>query len=479
VWDDAGKALFLEGTVEDITESKHYQEQLEHIARHDAVTDLPNRLLLNDRLRQMMLQARRDGGVVAVALVDLDNFKLINDTLGHNIGDRLLKTVGQRMQSCLRETDTVARLGGDEFVLLLSGESRGEAMSQVTQRVLEAISRPWEVDGRELSVTCSIGVSVFPRDGRDVQTLLRNADTAMYKAKDLGRNNFQFYAPEMNAAIAYQLEMQHALRQAVERGDFLLHYQPVVNLASGRIVAIEALVRLRNPDGTLMPPASFIPLAEETGVIVRIGEWVVHQACAFTKSLQDRGLPPVRVGVNLSVRQFARTDLAQSIEQALAETGLAAEFLELELTESMTMREPEQFIATLEQLKELGVVLSIDDFGTGYSSLSYLKRFPVTILKIDQSFVQDLGRDADAAAIVKAIISLGHNLGLDVVAEGVETAAQMAFLLENGCDAMQGFLFSEPLPAEELVRLLEDESQACKRFPALSQQIATPGAAPS
>jgi diguanylate cyclase (GGDEF)-like protein/PAS domain S-box-containing protein len=469
VRDDAGNPLFIEGTVEDVTESRRYQEQLEHIARHDAVTDLPNRLLLNDRLRQMMLQARRTGGVVAVALVDLDNFKLINDTLGHNMGDRLLKTVGERMQSCLRESDTVARLGGDEFVLLLSGEGRGEAMSQVTQRVLQSVSQPWPVDGRELSVTCSIGVAVFPRDGRDVQMLLRNADTAMYKAKELGRNNFQFYAPEMNAAITHRLEMQHALRHAVERGDFVLQYQPTIALDSGRIVAMEALVRLKGPEDRLLSPSSFISLAEETGVIVPIGKWVLTQACTFNKSLHERGFGDLRVGINLSMRQFAHANLVQTIEQALHETGLPAQFLELELTESMAMQAPEQFISTLERLEELGVVLSIDDFGTGYSNLTYLKRFPVSMLKIDQSFVQDLGRDADAAAIVKAVISLGHNLGLKVVAEGVESGQQMLFLMENKCDAMQGFLYSHPLDEEDFAQLLKAESENQAKFAALRQ----------
>ena len=457
VYDDEGTLLFYEGTVEDVTETKLNQEKLEYLANHDAVTGLPNRLLMNDRLRQMMLRAQRNRSVVAVALIDLDHFKLINDTFGHNQGDQLLQTVARRMQACLRDTDTVARLGGDEFVLLLSGEGRGEALSQVTQRVLKAIALPWRIEQRELSVSCSIGVSVFPRDGRDVQTLLKNADTAMYKAKELGRNNFQFYSPDMNAAIAERLEMQNALHRAVEAERFVLHYQPKIDLATGRLTGMEALLRINDEKRGLLPPMNFIQIAEETGLIVRIGEWVLREACAFNKSLQQRGLPPLRVAINLSARQLMRNELLRSVEQALRDADLPAEFLELELTESMVMHDPEVVIAMLKQLEALGVQLSIDDFGTGYSSLSYLKRFPVRSLKIDQSFVRELGQDANAAAIVKAIISLGHSLDMQVIAEGVETAEQLAFLMENRCDAMQGFLFSRPLGAEAFIALLERE----------------------
>jgi diguanylate cyclase (GGDEF)-like protein/PAS domain S-box-containing protein len=457
VYDDEGTLLFYEGTVEDVTETKLNQEKLEYLANHDAVTGLPNRLLMNDRLRQMMLQAQRNHSVVAVALIDLDHFKLINDTFGHNQGDQLLQTVARRMQACLRDTDTVARLGGDEFVLLLSGEGRGEAMSQVTQRVLKAIALPWRIEQRELSVSCSIGVSVFPRDGRDVQTLLKNADTAMYKAKELGRNNFQFYSPDMNAAIAERLEMQNALHRAVEAERFVLHYQPKIDLATGRLTGMEALLRINDEMRGLLPPMNFIQIAEETGLIVRIGEWVLREACTFNKLLQQRGLPPLRVAINLSARQLMRNELLRSVEQALRDADLPAEFLELELTESMVMHDPEVVIAMLKQLDALGVQLSIDDFGTGYSSLSYLKRFPVRSLKIDQSFVRELGQDANAAAIVKAIISLGHSLDMQVIAEGVETGEQLAFLMENRCDAMQGFLFSRPLGAEAFIALLERE----------------------
>ena len=472
VQDEAGNLLFYEGTVEDVTETKLNQEKLEHLANHDPVTGLPNRLLMNDRLRQMMLSAQRSKSIVAVALVDLDHFKLINDTFGHNRGDQLLQTMSHRMLACVREADTVVRLGGDEFVLLLSGAGRGEAMSQVVQRVLQTIARPSQIEGRELSVSCSVGVSIFPRDGRDVQTLLKNADTAMYKAKELGRNNFQFYSPEMNTVITERLEMQSALRRAVEHKQFALLYQPKVDLVTGQIAGMEALLRVKGENGELSLPENFITLAEESGLIVQIGEWVMREACNFNKSLQERGLPPMRVAINLSARQLTRYDLVRAVEQALQHAELSAEYLELELTESMVMHDPEGVIATLAQLQALGIQLSIDDFGTGYSSLSYLKRFPVACLKIDQSFVRELGQDENAAAIVKAIISLGHSLDMKVIAEGVETEKQMSFFLENRCDAMQGFLFSRPLSAGEFALLVERESGGAGKFSLLRQLCA-------
>ena len=472
VQDEAGNLLFYEGTVEDVTETKLNQEKLEHLANHDPVTGLPNRLLMNDRLRQMMLSAQRSKSIVAVALVDLDHFKLINDTFGHNRGDQLLQTMSHRMLACVREADTVVRLGGDEFVLLLSGAGRGEAMSQVVQRVLQTIARPSQIEGRELSVSCSVGVSIFPRDGRDVQTLLKNADTAMYKAKELGRNNFQFYSPEMNTVITERLEMQSALRRAVEHKQFALLYQPKVDLVTGQIAGMEALLRVKGENGELSLPENFITLAEESGLIVQIGEWVMREACNFNKSLQERGLPPMRVAINLSARQLTRYDLVRAVEQALQHAELSAEYLELELTESMVMHDPEGVIATLAQLQALGIQLSIDDFGTGYSSLSYLKRFPVACLKIDQSFVRELGQDENAAAIVKAIVSLGHSLDMKVIAEGVETEKQMSFFLENRCDAMQGFLFSRPLSAGEFALLVERESGGAGKFSLLRQLCA-------
>lgn len=454
-----GTLLFYEGTVEDVTASKANRDKLEFLANHDPVTSLPNRLLMNDRLRQMMLSAQRSHNVVAVAVIDLDHFKLINDTLGHNRGDQLLQTMAQRMRACLREGDTVARLGGDEFVLLLPGEKRGEALSQAVQRVLQAIALPWTCEGRDLSVSCSIGVAVFPRDGRDVQTLLKNADTAMYKAKELGRNNIQHYSSEMNDAIIERLELQNTLRRAVEERKFTLLYQPKLDLVTGQISGMEALLRIRDPDtGKLLPPQNFIRLAEESGLIIAIGEWVLWEACAFNKLLQDQGLPVLPVAINLSARQLGQHDLPRTVQQALEDTGLPAECLELELTESMLMQDPDRVIGILEQLEVLGTQLTIDDFGTGYSSLSYLTRLPVNSLKIDRSFIHDLGRDDNASTIVKAVISLGHNLGLKVVAEGVETLQQINFLRDNACDSMQGFLFSMPLTSDQFMELLTVET---------------------
>ena len=448
----------IEGFIEDITKVKLNREKLEYLANHDPVTNLPNRLLFNDRLRRMMVNAGRSHSVVVVALIDLDNFKLINDTFGHNRGDELLQTVAQRMQSCLRESDTVARLGGDEFVLLLSGENRGEAVSLAVQRVLKAVARPWQFDTQELSVSCSIGVSIFPRDGRDVQTLLKNADAAMYKAKELGKNNYQFYSPEMNTAIAKRLELQNLLQRALEKGQFVLMYQPKIDLGTGKVAGMEALLRIAD-ESRLLLPQDFIKLAEETGMIVPIGEWVLRQACAFNKFLQDRKLPAMPVAINLSARQLVRYDLVSAVEQALHDTGLPAEYLELELTESMVMHNPEDVIKILERLETIGVLLGIDDFGTGYSSLSYLKRFPVNTLKIDRSFVHEVGQDADASAIARAVITLGHSLGLKVVAEGAETEQQIKFLQENHCDYVQGFFFSKPLLPDEFVAMLEEKER--------------------
>jgi len=472
--DEEDYPVVIEGFVEDVTKVRLNREKLEYLANHDPVTNLPNRLLLNDRLRRMMVNAQRSQSVVAVALVDLDNFKLINDTFGHNRGDQLLQTIAKRMQSCLRESDTVARLGGDEFVLLLSGENRGEALALAIQRVLKSVARPWQFEGHELGVSCSIGVSVFPRDGRDVQMLLRNADAAMYKAKELGKNNYQFYSPEMNTAIVQRLELQNMLQQALEKNQFVLFYQPKVDLTTGKISGMEALLRIAGDDNKLLQPQEFIKLAEETGLIVPIGEWVMRQACAFNKFLQDRNLPAMPVAINLSARQLVRYDLVGAVEQALNDTGLPAQYLELELTESMVMHNPEEVIKILERLEALGVQLGIDDFGTGYSSLSYLKRFPVNTLKIDRSFVHELGQDGDAAAIACAVINLGHSLGMKVIAEGVETEQQMKFLQEHRCDYMQGFLFSRPLPADGFVALLEQQCQ--ERRPAAASNARKPKA---
>ncbi len=452
---EQGEILHCEGTVVDVSATKRYEEELVHLANHDALTNLPNRIMLNDRLRQMLLLATRGNTVVAVAFVDLDNFKLVNDSLGHNVGDQLLMTMAERMQTCLRDTDTVARLGGDEFVLLLSGDRRGEAMGAVIRRVLTGICAPCSIDGHEFNVSASIGISVFPRDGRDVGTLLKNADTAMYRAKESGRNNFQFYTAEMNTAVNVRIETEASLRRALERNEFVLHYQPKVDLGTRRIVGSEALIRWQHPQRGLVGPLNFIGISEETGLIVPIGEWVLNTACAYNQSLQDAGLPPLRIAVNLSARQFRGHNITGTVRRALAHSGMLPKWLELELTESVVMHDAGNLISTLEDLASIGCKLSVDDFGTGYSSLSYLKRFPVANLKIDKSFVRDITTDADDAAIVKAIIVLGHSLELSVTAEGVENEGQLRFLAKNGCDEVQGNYFGEAMPGEDLQALLQ------------------------
>jgi diguanylate cyclase (GGDEF)-like protein/PAS domain S-box-containing protein len=459
VTDESGCVTYFEGTVVDVTETRRYEQELVRLASHDPLTDLPNRHVLNDRLRQMLLHAQRHNSVVAVAFVDLDNFKIVNDSLGHNIGDRLLMTMAKRMKSCLRESDTVARMGGDEFVLLLSGESRGEAMGSAVRRVLHAIAAPCQIEGHELTVSCSIGISMFPRDGRDVGTLLKAADTAMYRAKEAGRNNFQFYTADMNSAVTARLETEAELRRALERGEFLLHYQPKFDLPSGRIVGAEALVRWQHPRYGLVSPQHFITIAEETGLIVPIGEWVLRSACRFNQSLVAAGLGALRMAVNLSARQFHHEGLAVLVREVLDDTGLKPELLELELTESLVMHEAEHVTATLAALEALGIHLSIDDFGTGYSSLSYLKRFPVSNLKIDKSFVHDIARDPDDAAIVNAIVLLGHGLGLTVTAEGVENRAQLEFLAAHACDEVQGDFCGAPMTEEALRQVLATRPQ--------------------
>lgn len=451
-----GNATHFVGVLNDITEIKHYEEELERQANFDALTSLANRNVLKDRIRQAIASARRDGSFVTVGFMDLDNFKFINDSLGHSIGDELLKRVAERLVACLRDQDTIARYGGDEFAFVLVRQKDEKSIAALMERVLKTVDRPFTIDGHKFFVSCSIGLSFFPKDGRDVDTLLKNADAAMYRAKERGRNNFQFYTPAMNKRVTERLSLESRLRQALDDDEFELHYQPKVDMRSGQIVGAEALLRWYPADGTLIPPATFIPLAEETGLIVPIGEWVLYTACAHNKTLQEAGLAPLRMAVNISARQFSPKPLVTLVRQALDTCGLDASLLELELTESLVMQNPEDVIKVLLELKEMGLRLAIDDFGTGYSSLSYLQRFPVDHLKIDQSFVRDIGADPNDAIIARAIISLGHSLGMSVVAEGVSSAEQLSFLRENGCDEMQGYLFSRPVPIEEFTLLFKD-----------------------
>ncbi|MDE2358372.1 MAG: EAL domain-containing protein, partial [Betaproteobacteria bacterium] len=420
----------------------------------DELTGLPNRNLLRDRLEHGIAIARRNQTSMATVFIDLDRFKIVNESLGHAAGDRVLRMISQRLRLCAREDDTVARQSGDEFVVVLANQGSDADITQVLQRILAAVGEPTVVDGREFHISCSIGVSLFPQDGNDGATLLRNADVAMYRAKERGRNNYQFFAEEMNDRIQARLLLEEGLRRGLERGEFVVHYQPRLDVSSGAIVACEALVRWQHPERGLIYPGQFISFAEEQGLIVPLGEGVLRVACEQAKAWQDAGIPPIRVAVNVSAHQFKAHDLVASIVRILKETGLESRYLELELTESAIMENAEEGVAMLATLKELGVTLSIDDFGTGYSSMSYIKRFAIDCLKLDRSFVRGVPGNEDDVAIVLAILQLGHSLGLRLTAEGVETEEQLDFLRTRGCDEYQGYLYSRPLPADRMGALL-------------------------
>jgi diguanylate cyclase (GGDEF)-like protein/PAS domain S-box-containing protein len=452
VFDERGHVVCYEGTVEDVTERKIYQARIEQQANYDTLTGLANRSLLQDRLEHGIRSAATFGTRLAVVFVDLDRFKFINDGLGHHVGDELLRVMAERLRSTVREGDTVARLGGDEFVLLINGQRGPDAVALTLERMLSTISQPWTTPQGDFNVTCSMGVALYPDDGANADTLLKHADQAMYRAKERGRNNFQFFTAELNAIITERLDLENKLRRALERQQFTLHYQPRVDMRTRCITGAEALIRWHVSGEEVTPPSRFIPVAEEIGLIVPIGKWVLQTACAQNKAWQDAGLPPFVVSVNVSVRQFRQDNLVQTIAEVLRESGLEARYLEVELTESAVMHDADQFIAMLGQLNDLGVQIALDDFGTGYSSLSYLKRLPVDRLKVDRSFVQDIVSDVDDATIVKTIIALGHNLGLKVVAEGVETEQQLDFLRANHCDELQGYYFGRPMPAAEFMR---------------------------
>lgn len=440
----------------DITERKQAEERLNHLTNFDLLTNLPNRLLFRDRLGLAISRAPWHKRSVGVLLFDLDRFKVVNETLGQAMGDFLLKAVSKRLSATVREGDTVARLGDDMFGLILDDLAQPADSFRVSQKILDSLGKPFQLKGQEIFVSASIGIAIFPNDGDEIDLLMKHADTAMYRAKEQGGNNYQLYAPAMNQHATKRLALENNLRRALERGEFLLYYQPKVDLTTGRIVGMEALIRWKSPEAGMVSPAEFIPLAEETGLIVPMGEWILRTACAQNKAWQKQGLPPVRMGVNLSARQLQRQNLIGTIAHVLNETGLDPNYLELELTESLIMKSNESTMTELRELHLGGIEISIDDFGTGYSSLSYLKRLPINTLKIDKSFVQEVTTDPDDAAIVAAIITLAHTLKLKVVAEAVETVEQLDFLRGLKCDQMQGYLFSKPLPAEEITRLLAE-----------------------
>ena len=436
----------IEGTIVDITDRKYAQEEIEYQAYHDMLTGLPNRLLFRDRITVALAHARRSTRTVAVMFLDLDDFKNVNDSLGHTVGDRLLQEVALRLVGCIRAEDTVARMGGDEFTVLLSDVADSRGASTVARKILDSIAEPILIDGRELRATTSIGIAIFPGDGFDAETLLKNADRAMYRAKQFGRNNYQYSTPPPYDDRA---TVERRLSEAMQRNEMTLHYQPIVDIASGAVVGAEALIRWNDPQRGLLAPEVFIPLAEESDLIVEIGDWVLRTACAQMKQWHDAGHGQLRLAVNLSPKQFQQRDLAARIAQILQETGFPAVALELEITESTVMQNAEVSLSTMMMLKSMGVRISIDDFGTGYSSLSYLKRFPIDTLKIDQEFVRDLSGDTNDQAIITAVVSMARALKLRVIAEGVETEAQLGFLQREECAEMQGFLYSRPVAASD------------------------------
>ena len=438
------------------TERRRSEDRIQFMAHHDALTGLPNRTLLADRLERAILSAQRRGCDVTIILVDLDNFKLVNDSLGHLLGDELLRTVGNRIVGCVRAEDTVARLGGDEFVVILADLPKdSDGVTRVLQAIRASLSQPIGLGTRVVEITSSMGIASFPRDAPTVDALLANAEAAMYRAKDVGRDTFKFSMDALNAEMQERLAIQEDLRHAIARGELRLHFQPLVDLRSGKIFATESLVRWQHPVLGLIPPGLFIPIAEESGLIGAIGRWVLREACRQNKAWQEDGFEPLVVCVNVSALQFKEGTLLQDVSEALRDTGLSSEHLELELTESVIMQDLQQAIATMQALAHINIKLSIDDFGTGYSSLSALKRFPVTRLKIDRSFVDGLPDDNNDRAITSAVISMAHNLNLKVIAEGVETERQLGFLRESGCDEVQGFLISKPVAPNELELLIE------------------------
>ncbi|MCX7570546.1 EAL domain-containing protein [Tumebacillus sp. DT12] len=454
VHDENGEIIRFAALFSDMSKLKQDEARMHHQTYHDTLTGLPNRILFMDRLALAVADAERLDLKAAVMFLDIDRFKLINDTLGHDVGDRLLQEIAQRLTDTVRDRDTVCRLGGDEFTVIMENIADTEEAILMAQRILDTFMVPFCIADHEFFVTPSIGVALYPDDGIVIDTLAKNADTAMYRAKEHG-NNYQLYSPAMNSQALERLNLENDLRRALDRGEFVVHYQPQLHISTGQIIGMEALVRWNHHRRGLISPAEFIPLAEETGLIVQIGEWVLRTACLQCKKWLDSGYPGLRVAVNLSARQFQQKNIVEMVERILQETGLPGQMLELEITESVAMRHVEHAISILEQLKQLGVQISIDDFGTGYSSLSYLKKFPIQTLKIDKSFVHDISDSQDDGAIAASVIVMAHSLKLNVIAEGVETEEQLDFLRERDCDEFQGYLFSGPLTAEKFEEMLK------------------------
>lgn len=455
VRDNNGDVTNYVAVFSDITQVKHSQMQIDHMANHDPLTDLPNRTLLDDRLKQAIFRAARQSSEISILFIDLDRFKNVNDTLGHPIGDKLLQEVARRLQALLRHQDTVARLGGDEFIILIEELDRPELAESVASKVIDAMSNPFHIDEKELFIGASIGISIYPEDGMDASTLIKHADAAMYRAKDEGRNTYQFYTRELTEHAAERLRLESALRRAMERNEFAVYYQPKIDLATGRLIGAEALIRWIHPEMGFISPEKFIPLAEENGQILAIGEWVLHESCRQLTQWLAKYPVFQHIAVNLSGVQIQRGDIVSRVRHCLEHYGLEPGQLHLEITESMLMQYPELAAQVLTDLRDMGILLAVDDFGTGYSSLSYLKRFPIHTLKIDRSFVMDIPHDSNDTAITQAIIAMGKSLQLDIVAEGVETQEQQQFLLHAGCNIGQGYYFSKPVPAAEFEKLLQ------------------------
>jgi diguanylate cyclase (GGDEF)-like protein/PAS domain S-box-containing protein len=458
LWDREGKVIGLLGTYEDITQRKVAEERVQYLAYYDVLTGLPNRILLRDRLSNALATARRQKHKVALLFLDLDRFKIINDSLGHSVGNLLLQAVAERLRRCAREQDTVTRLGGDEFLIVLTAVKDGADAAVAAERFMDAMTAGFVIQGHSLSISCSLGISVFPEHGADSETLIKNADAAMYKAKDGGRNNFQFFTADMGAQAVERLTLENGLRLALDKKELFLVYQPQMNIATGKIIGLEALLRWQHPTLGLVPPDKFIRIAENSGLIVPIGEWVLRTACSQARKWQDESLPAVTVAVNVSAVQFRQEDFCELVRKILRETGLAPQYLELELTESLLLTNADVTLSVIQELKAIGVTLAIDDFGTGYSSFSYLRQFQVSKLKIDRSFIRDVTLNPDDAAITAAIISMAKSLNLRVIAEGVEDEAQMTFLRVNRCDEIQGYYFSKPLAVDKVAEKLRADS---------------------